>query len=107
MQPVDPQRLNSGGSLFLTRPTLVHYIVDVQELRWRASEVFDWIVKGELEVRIGGAYRWPMPAARKRTWLHRRTTGKLLLLPARSRGDHACPGHAPQFVRPEKNFSFL
>ena len=54
--PVDPQRLNSGGSLFLTRPTLVHYVADATELRWRAGEVFDWITKGELDVRIGGTY---------------------------------------------------
>ena len=52
--PVDPQRLNSSGSLFLTRPTLVHYIADAGELRWRAGEVLDWIAKDELDVRIGG-----------------------------------------------------
>ena len=60
--PVDPQRLNSGGSLFLTRPTLAHYAADPAELRWRAGEVFDWIAKGELDVRIGGT----LPAGRRR-----------------------------------------
>ena len=39
--PFDPQRLNSGGSLFLTRPTLVHYIADPAELRLRAGEVLE------------------------------------------------------------------
>ena len=79
--PVDPQRLNSGGSLFLTRPTLVHYIADAAELRWRAGEVFDWIAKGELEVRIGGTYPLAEAARAQEDLASRRTTGKLLLLP--------------------------
>jgi len=79
--PVDPQRLNSGGSLFLTRPTMVHYIADDEELRWRSGEVFSWIAKGELDVRIGGTY--PLAEARRaqEDLAARRTTGKLLLLP--------------------------
>jgi NADPH2:quinone reductase len=79
--PVDPQRLNAGGSLFLTRPTLVHYIVGTAELRWRASEVFDWIAKGELDVRIGGTYPLADAARAQDDLAGRRTTGKLLLLP--------------------------
>jgi NADPH2:quinone reductase len=79
--PLDPQRLNSGGSLFLTRPTLVHYVADRAELLWRAGDLFDWIAKGELEVRIGGTY--PLTdAGRAHDDLEaRRTTGKLLLIP--------------------------
>jgi NADPH2:quinone reductase len=79
--PVDPQRLNTGGSLFLTRPTLVHYIADTAELRWRAGEVFDWIAKGELDVRIGGTYPLADAARAQDDLAGRRTTGKLLLLP--------------------------
>src|ERR1700759_310068 len=79
--PLDPQRLNSGGSLFLTRPTLVHYIADAAELRWRAGEVFAWIAKGELEVRIGGTYPLAEAARAQEALASRRTTGKLLLLP--------------------------
>jgi len=79
--PLDPQRLNSGGSLFLTRPTLVHYIADTAELRWRAGEVFDWIAKGELDVRIGGTYPLADAARAQADLAGRRTTGKLLLLP--------------------------
>jgi NADPH2:quinone reductase len=79
--PVDPQRLNSGGSLFLTRPTLVHYVADADELRWRAGEVFDWIAKGELDVRIGGTYPLSEAARAQEDLAGRRTTGKLLLLP--------------------------
>jgi NADPH2:quinone reductase len=79
--PVDPQRLNSGGSLFLTRPTLAHYMADRTELRWRAGEVFDWITKGELDVRIGGTYPLSEAAKAQEDLAGRRTTGKLLLLP--------------------------
>jgi NADPH2:quinone reductase len=79
--PVDPQRLNTGGSLFLTRPTLTHYIADADELRWRAGDVFDWIGKGDLEVRIGGTYPLAEAARAQEDLASRRTTGKLLLLP--------------------------
>jgi NADPH2:quinone reductase len=79
--PMDPQRLNAGGSLFLTRPSLVHYTSERQELLERAAELFGWIAGGKLDVRIGG--RYPLADARR---AHadlegRRTTGKLLLLP--------------------------
>jgi len=79
--PFDIQRLNSGGSLFATRPTLAHYIADVEELRWRAREVFDWIANGELHVRIGGRYPLADAARAQQDLAARRTTGKLLLVP--------------------------
>jgi NADPH2:quinone reductase len=79
--PVDPQRLNRGGSLFLTRPTLGNYIAGPEELAWRAGELFGWIAKGELDVRVGGEY--PLADARRaqEDLASRRTTGKLLLIP--------------------------
>ncbi|MGH3286524.1 MAG: quinone oxidoreductase family protein [Streptosporangiaceae bacterium] len=79
--PFDIQRLNSGGSLFATRPTLAHYIADVEELRWRAGEVFGWIASGELDVRIGGRYPLADAARAQQDLAARRTTGKLLLIP--------------------------
>lgn len=79
--PVDPQRLNSAGSLYLTRPTLVHYVATRDELRWRSGELFDMIARGDLDIRIGG--RYPLAeAARAHADLEgRRTTGKLILQP--------------------------
>jgi NADPH2:quinone reductase len=79
--PVDPQRLNTGGSLYLTRPTLGSYAADRAELLWRAGDLFEWIAKGELDVRIGGEY--PLEDARRahEDLEARRTTGKLLLIP--------------------------
>jgi NADPH2:quinone reductase len=79
--PVDPQRLNSGGSLFLTRPTLGNYIADPAELAWRAGELFGWIAKGELDVRIGGEYPLADAGRAHEDLAGRRTTGKLLLIP--------------------------
>jgi NADPH:quinone reductase len=79
--PLDPQQLNQGGSLFLTRPTMAHYIADDDELRWRAGEILDWIAKGELDVRIGGTYPLADAARAQEDLAARRTTGKLLLLP--------------------------
>jgi NADPH:quinone reductase len=79
--PFDIQRLNSGGSLFVTRPTLAHYTADAEELRWRAREVFDWIADGDLDVRIGGRYPLAEAARAQQDLAARRTTGKLLLIP--------------------------
>jgi len=79
--PFDIQRLNSGGSLFATRPTLAHYIADPDEMRWRAGELFDWIARSELDVRIGGSYPLADAARAHEDLAGRRTTGKLLLIP--------------------------
>jgi len=48
--PVDPQRLNSAGSVFLTRPKLADYVPTREELRWRAGEVFEAISGGSLRM---------------------------------------------------------
>ncbi|MFG1646268.1 quinone oxidoreductase family protein [Amycolatopsis sp. NPDC049252] len=79
--PVDPQRLNSGGSLYLTRPTSVHYVRTREELDWRAKELFDAVLAGDLTVRIGGTY--PLADAQRahEDLQGRRTTGKVLLIP--------------------------
>ena len=79
--PFDLQRLNSGGSLYVTRPTLVHYVADRAELLWRAGDLFEWIAKGELDVRIGGEYPLADAPRAHEDLAARRTTGKLLLVP--------------------------
>jgi NADPH2:quinone reductase len=80
--PVDPQRLNAGGSLFLTRPSLPHYTATRHELLARAAQVFGWIADGRLDVRIGA--RYPLTDARQaqEDLAARKTTGKLILQPA-------------------------
>lgn len=79
--PFDPQRLNYEGALYLTRPNLGHYIADRSELLWRAHDLFDWIAKGELDVRIAGTYPLAEAAQAHEHLASRRATGKLLLLP--------------------------
>ncbi len=79
--PFDLQRLNSGGSLFATRPTLGDYVATVEELRWRVGELFDMVASGELEVRIGGTYPLADAGRAQEDLAARRTTGKLLLIP--------------------------
>ncbi len=79
--PVDPQRLNSAGSVFLTRPSLGHYVATRDELTWRAGEVFGAILNGSLRVSIGGRYPLADAGRAHQDLQCRRTTGKLLLLP--------------------------
>jgi NADPH:quinone reductase len=79
--PVDLQRLMTGGSLYITRPTVGDYIVTRDELVARTGELFNWIADGTLTVRIGGTYRIADAAAAHEDLAGRRTTGKLLLTP--------------------------
>ena len=79
VEPIDPQLLNQKGSLFLTRPTLGHYVATREELLWRAGELFSWIGAGELEVRVGAEFALGDVAEAHRALEARRTTGKVLL----------------------------
>jgi NADPH2:quinone reductase len=79
--PVDPQRLNSGGSLFLTRPTLAHYASERDELLWRSGDVLGAIADGSLKIAIGGRYALDDAAQAYRDLEGRATTGKLLVVP--------------------------
>jgi NADPH2:quinone reductase len=65
----------------VTRPTLGAYMVTRDELLGRAGDLFDWIERGRLEVRIGGTYPLAEAAPAHADLQGRRTTGKLLLLP--------------------------
>ena len=77
--PLDPQELNRRGSLFLTRPTLGHYVATRDELLGRAGDLFDWIARGELEVRVDAELPLADAAEAHRRLEGRGTTGKLLL----------------------------
>jgi NADPH2:quinone reductase len=78
---IDPQILNQKGSLFLTRPSLAHYVSDPKELHWRASDLFQWIEQGKLKLEIHKVYRLEDAAQAHRDLESRKTTGKLLLKP--------------------------
>src|SRR5712691_785717 len=77
----DPQVLSRNGSLFLTRPTLAHYIATRDELVARAGEVLDWVREGKLALRIGHEFPLAEAAEAHRQLEARQTTGKLLLIP--------------------------
>jgi len=77
----DPQVLSQKGSLFLTRPTLAHYITTRAELVARAGEVLSWVKSGTLKVRIEHEFSLAETAEAHRALEARKTTGKLLLIP--------------------------
>jgi NADPH2:quinone reductase len=79
--PFDLQRLNPAGSLFVTRPTLGHYVADRDELVWRAGEVLGAIGDGSLRLSVGGRYSMDDAAQAYRDLEGRATTGKLLIVP--------------------------
>ena len=78
--PFDLIQLSTKGSLFVTRPTLAHYIASTEELRARSSAVFTMISEGKLKLRIEHLYRLADAAQAHRDLEGRKTTGKLLLL---------------------------
>jgi len=77
----DPQVLMQKGSLFLTRPTIAHYIATRAELVTRAGEVLSWLKSGTLKVRIEHEFSLAEAAEAHRALEARKTTGKLLLIP--------------------------
>lgn len=79
--PIDPLTLSQMGSLFLTRPSLFHYIATRLELLWRADDVLGWIAAGKLNVHIDRGYKLSEAAQAHRDLESRRTSGKLLLIP--------------------------
>src|SRR5262245_2621732 len=78
---VDPAMLASKGSLFLTRPTLVHYSMTREEIRSRTSDLFRWIETGELNVRVDHVFPLAEAARAHEELAARRTTGKVVLIP--------------------------
>ncbi len=79
--PFDPQLLNRKGSLFLTRPTMVHYIATRPELLERSGYLFERVAEGRLDVRIGARYPLAEAGQAHTDLASRRTTGKSLVLP--------------------------
>jgi NADPH2:quinone reductase len=79
--PVDPQRLNRQGSIYLTRPKLGDFVATPEELRARADDLFQAVLAGALDVRVGATYAIDDVRAAHEDLEGRRTTGKLLLTP--------------------------
>lgn len=77
--PFDLQRLNAGGSLFITRPSLGHYIATDDELHARADDLFAAVAAGTLDVRIGARFPLADATAAHTALEGRATTGKVIL----------------------------
>ena len=79
--PFDPQVLNAKGSLFLTRPSLVHHVATRDELLARSGDVLGWIRDGKLRLRTEFEFALKDAAEAHRALEGRKTTGKVLLIP--------------------------
>lgn len=79
--PMDPLTLMSKGSLYLTRPTLGHYIATPEEYAWRANDLFQWLAEGKLRVRIDKTFALRDAADAHRYLESRAAMGKILLVP--------------------------
>lgn len=79
--PFDLQRLNKGGSLFITRPTMGHYLLTREELLMRGTEVLGAIADGTLDVQVGGRYPFSRAADAYAALEGRATVGKVILVP--------------------------
>jgi NADPH2:quinone reductase len=79
--PLDLQRLNAGGSLFITRPSLNHHIATRAELVERSNDLLGWIRDGKVKLRVEHQFPLEQAAEAHRQLEGRKTTGKLLLIP--------------------------
>jgi NADPH2:quinone reductase len=79
--PFDLIQLSGKGSLFVTRPTLWHYVATREELEQRAGDVLGWIAKGKLKLRTEHVYPLVEAAQAQIDLEARKTTGKILLEP--------------------------
>jgi NADPH2:quinone reductase len=79
--PFDPIKLSQKGSLFLTRPSLMHYVATREELEKRATDVLGWIAAGKVKLRIEHKYKLADAQQAHQDLESRKTTGKLLLIP--------------------------
>lgn len=80
--PFEPLLLSSKGSLYFTRPNLMHHIEDVALYREYAADLFELIGKGILKIAIGGRYKLADAKQAHIDLEARKTTGSLLLMPS-------------------------
>jgi NADPH2:quinone reductase len=83
--PIDPLVLSRKGSLYLTRPTLAHYVPTRDELLARSEQLFRWVEEGTIDVRIDRTIPLAQAAEAHRALESRQTSGKVLLTPAPAR----------------------
>src|SRR5579875_1211505 len=79
--PVDPQRLNAAGSVYLTRPKLADFTRTEQEFAWRAGELFDAIAAGSIRVTVSRRYPLADAVQAHQDLQGRKTVGSIVLVP--------------------------
>ncbi len=79
--PMEVTALSRTGSLYLTRPTLGHYLLSREELLWRAGDCLAMVASGELDVRIDSTFPLQQAAAAQERLASRKSAGKILLEP--------------------------
>lgn len=81
VEPIDPQILNRKGSLYLTRPTIGHYLQSQVEVQQRSGDLFSWLRSGELKLRIDRKFALEDATAAHEYMENRYTKGKVLIIP--------------------------
>ncbi len=79
--PFELNTLNGKGSLYVTRPSLGHYVATREELEWRAKDILGWIADGKLKLRIDQTFPLKDAAEAHRALESRKTSGKVLIVP--------------------------
>jgi NADPH2:quinone reductase len=79
--PLNPSLLAQKGSLFLTRPSLAHYMLTREELMQRTNELFEWIQSGAVKLHLDSTFPLAQAADAHRRLESRASSGKILLLP--------------------------
>jgi NADPH2:quinone reductase len=79
--PLDPQQLNAAGSIYLTRPSRIHFIRTYDEFSWRTGDLLDQIAAGAITVSVGAHYPLANAADAHRDLQGRKTTGSAVLIP--------------------------
>ena len=78
---IDPQLLNQAGSVYLSRPSLFHYVATREQLVSRANELFNWVLRGTLRINIGAQFPLEDASIAHEALEARATAGKILLIP--------------------------
>jgi NADPH2:quinone reductase len=78
-EPIAPGLLAQKGSLYLTRPTLFHYIATREQLGQSANELFEMVSSGKVKVEVQQRFALKDAAEAHRALQARRTTGSTIL----------------------------
>jgi NADPH2:quinone reductase len=78
-EPIPPNLLAQKGSLYLTRPTLFHYIATREQLEQSAGELFEMVSTGKIKVEVKQRFALKDAAEAHRQLEARKTTGSTIL----------------------------